>query len=977
MSVTRNNPPFMLASAIAAFCVSLASCGGGGGDASAPAANTSSDQTLVRLGLPKTVTSPSASQPETSAPAASAPAQPVDTSAPAVSTSSSASQPTATPASTTKAIGPAPLVISVATNGNDAWTGLLPAPNVTNTDGPLLTLAKAQAVARVKLQAMTLGTLPRAPIHVDIQDGTYVLPSQLNFDENDSGVSGSPVVYEAVNAGKVVLSGGLSLTTRSTTSTTFTYGLPSGAAQPTWSYGQQLYVGGKRAVLARQPNEGTYYYVTSSATVANEAAPVGRTAFKTSADAQAWVNALPADQFSGAIVNMYQSWTTGRHHFDGTAAPGTLQLSPAAKWPFLISGSNQRYFIENVKSALDAPGEWYGDASGITYLRRANDPATAPTAVLANLDRLIAIGGHPTQGKWAEFIEFRGLQLQHTRLQTPSTGLMDSQAGSLLGAAMEVDGARNVTIDNCRFSHLGSYALWLRNDVRNTTASNNTVYDAGAGGVKVGLGTQVQTDTNATSFNTITGNTITDLGHVMPGGGVGIWIGQTWDNTVTRNLVSNTTYSGISVGWTWGYGTATSGRNKISNNELINIGQGQLSDLGGVYALGISPGSEISGNLIREVRSYGGYGPSGSFGGWGIYLDEGSSQMLVQNNVVIGTDNGGFLLHYGHTNTVSNNLFAWGDMAEIGVANTDPATALSVSGNLIMPGTTIPFDRYAAPVDTTYSANSVTQTPAAANPDLTKCSPGCTMSGATLGTTTAAKGITLLNAPPAIQTMVTATLAGAGPATTTLPAASVVNGSRPLIVLGPPLPLTLDIANAPLGTQPTGMTYSPPGNMAAIQMVSQADAPAGRCLRFADNSTFLNKFDPYAWATLNHASGTSDATFTLWNDSNTNFYHEWRDSAVPYHIGPSFTITSAGISIGGKVVMPVTLNSWNTFHVRAALGSGAGTWSLDVTDSLGNKRSLTNLSTGANWTTLTWMGFVSNAMTTTNACLGSLTVSNQ
>jgi hypothetical protein len=956
-----NSPLSMPATALMALCLGLASCGGGGGADEAPAAT---DQTVTRIGLPSTITHPG---PAAVKPGAGGHFDPsTGTSDPASNAPASAHVMTATPA----------LVINVSTQGNDTWSGSLTAPNADRTDGPLRTIQAAQAKARARIADMVAGRLARQPIHVDIGTGTYTLSAPLSFTDADSGVAGSPVVYEAV--GSVILSGGMLLSTKTSTSTTFNYAVPTGATAPTWSYGQQLYVGGRRAILARQPNDGQFYFVTKPVPLVGEPAPVGRTAYQTTANALAWVNGLPSAERSNAIVNMYQSWTTGRHHFDPNAPVGALQLTPAAKWPFMASGSNQRWYVENVRSALDAPGEFYGDSTGVTYMRRADETGSAPAAILANQDRLIAVQGNASLNRWVQYLEFRGLAFQYTRLQTPSSGLLDSQAGSLLGAAIEVDGARNLVIDNCTFTRLGSYAIWLRNDVRNSTASNNTIYDVGAGGIKVGVASQSQTDVNATAFNTISGNTITDTGHVMPGGGVGVWVGQSWDNVVTRNLISNTTYSGISVGWTWGYGAATSGRNAITNNELLNIGQGAVSDVGGIYSLGITPGTVISGNLIREVRSYGGYGPGGTYGAWGIYQDEGSSQVTIQNNVVIGTDNGGYLLHFGRNNTVSNNFFAWGDMAEIGVTVTDPLTQLAVAGNLVMPMMTKPFDRFAMPVDTTYTSNFVTTTPAFAYPDLTKCLPGCAMNGASLATTTAGKGVTLTGAPTAIATMVQQTVAGAGPAATKLPNATIVNASRPPLVIGPPLPLTVDIANAPIGSQPYGLTYSPPANLSAITIASQAGAPGNnQCLRFADSSTFINKFDPYAWATLNHATGTTQATFSLYSDSNTNFIHEWRDNATIYHIGPSFTITSAGVAVAGKVVLPITLNSWNTFHVTAALGTGAGTWSLDVTDANGVKRSVTGLATGAGWTTLNWLGFISNATVTTNACLGSLNVANQ
>lgn len=862
-----------------------------------------------------------------------------------------------------------PMLLYVAPTGEDSSPGTKAVP--------FKSLAGAQGVARQHLAAMAANREPRASIKIEIQPGTYELTSSFQLTDADSGVVDSPTVYEAVIPGTVVLSGGNSLSQVNNSSTQATFSQP--AATVDWSAAQQLYVNDHRAILAREPNADTSWFVTRGGS--HPIASHGKTdtsTFGASSEALKFLSALSPQDRTRAVIDVYQSWTTGRHRLTEGPPTGEVGIAPPAKWPFLLSGTSQRWFVENVKSALDAPGEWYGDVSGITYLKQANDSGTV-TAVLPMLDVLVAIKGQASSQHWAQFLELRGLTFEYSRLLTPATGLLDGQAASEIGAALEVDAARNVTIADCKFVHLGGYGIWMRGNVRDSALSDNVLTDLGAGGIRVGLTMQASNDPTATGNIQVIGNMISHTGLIMPGA-VGIWVGQSFGNTITKNRISDTTYSGISVGWTWGYAPATAGQNAITDNLLYNIGRGEMSDLGGIYALGVQPGTVISGNLIREVRGYPGYGPGGGAGAWGIYADEGFSQAVIENNVVVGTDSGAFHLHYGRNDTLRNNLFAGGKDAELRITKSDPLTRLVAQGNLFIVKSTQPFDVHAGPADVLFARNAVSSTASGAA-DLSNCGEGCVRSTAKVITTTNPKGVTLTGASPDIAAIVNRTVANAGP----LRAASR-NNSEPQVLmsaarsikLAAPADLDLDIEGTPMGNLPAALEYRPGADPAAIQLVERASAQANsKCIQMTDSSANTNKWEPLIFARFDFSSGTAEITFQLKVDSATEFIHEWRDASSHYKAGPSFTISARGVESHGELILPVALNAWNTFHVTAKLGKGAGTWSLTIQDAAGGIKAVSDQpNISSEFHELKWVGFISNANVSSTACLGSLKVRN-
>jgi hypothetical protein len=151
---------------------------------------------------------------------------------------------------------------------------------------------------------------------------------------------------------------------------------------------------------------------------------------------------------------------------------------------------------------------------------------------------------------------------------------------------------------------------------------------------------------------------------------------NTASNLVAHNHIHHGGYTGISVGWVWGYGRSISRDNIVVKNHIHHIGQGLLSDMGGIYTLGVSPGTVLKGNHIHHVEA-------NHYGGWGIYNDEGSSHILIENNVVHDTKFAGYNIHYAKELTVRNNIFACGRLQQLSRSRVEPHKSVFFENNIV------------------------------------------------------------------------------------------------------------------------------------------------------------------------------------------------------------------------------------------------------------------------------------------------------
>ena len=602
--------------------------------------------------------------------------------------------------------------------------------------GTACTSASPCSLTQARTSVEAIDTNMSGNIVVQLAGGTYRLPAPLTFGAADSGTNGYTITWQAASGQTPVISGGQQVTNWTLhDSAKNIWSAPISGGIDT----RQLYVDGARSPQAYiSISRSDVAFTSTGLTIQNSALNYLATLPEQNRIQLESQNSFtdhfsPVQSISGTTITMQQpAWNNNNWGYD------------TVKSPFAGGG----LFLMNSYSFLSA-GEWFFDPqAGQLYYEGA--PGWSPTGhdiEMPQLTSLLQIGGSSYTSP-AHNIAFQGISFEHTTWLAPnsSIGYADQQNGTFLPqaystepsdfltscqsgctgfeatrnsldevpAAVQVSAASNISFNGDTFTHLGEVGLGIGQDANavatgvglgasNITVDHNTFTDDAGGGVVAG---GVQPDAHHPSNAAMTNQNITISNNLINGVAEdykemsGILTTYVTNAFITHNEVENLDYDGIDTGWGWGindpggsqdyvnrgtynyqpiYQTPTTLKNNIVTYNKVHDIKKLFHDGGSLYNLSASPGSVFDDNYTYSI----------SFS-TGLYMDEGSRYVTLQNNVLQDAGTWAFANSNANNNTDNNSFI--NNWYNNGGASVDTSSAHNnvLSGNVQVSGTNWP-----------------------------------------------------------------------------------------------------------------------------------------------------------------------------------------------------------------------------------------------------------------------------------------------
>ncbi len=538
-----------------------------------------------------------------------------------------------------------PLVLYVATDGNDAWSGTLAHPDAAGTDGPLATLDAARDALRA-LRAE--GRLPEGGATVMVAGGTYELSQTFELGSEDSGTAEAPVVFRAAPGEEVRLQGGRSVDAQAFSpvieaavverlqeaargqvleADLGALGIPAPAPYPEKFRGfpavPEVFFNDRRLAVASWPQEGWAHIarIIDSGSNPRVGDDTGRPGvFEYEGDRPDRWNVEAGVWLQGYWCFDWYAETIKVQSID----KATRQITLAQPHLYSVKQGNpspRRYRALNLLEELDSPGEYYIDAARNTlYLWPPDEMAGARMVISTLSGPLVAI-------RDAAYIVLRGFTVE---------------AGQ--GDGIVVSGGESVRVQACRVRNVRTVGVVVQGGARHRVEACD-IHDTGTGGVVLSGGdrkalTPAGHEAVNNHIHHYSCHQLTYANAILIGG-VG--------NRAAHNLIHDAPHQAIGVG----------GNDHIFEYNVVHHVCTQTDDCGAYYK-GRDP--SCRGNVVRYNFWHNIGSPMGH-GNAAVYFDDGDGGDFVIGNVFFRCGEPGkgsfgtVFSHGGHDLWAENNVF--------------------------------------------------------------------------------------------------------------------------------------------------------------------------------------------------------------------------------------------------------------------------------------------------------------------------------
>ena len=319
-------------------------------------------------------------------------------------------------------------------------------------------------------------------------------------------------------------------------------------------------------------------------------------------------------------------------------------------------------FIENARSLLDAPREWYADFdSGMLFYKpNSTDDAPPPSSgwVASHLETVLLVKG--TQASPVVGHQLIGVSVQHTApvfLKQYMASLSEGDWAIRPTGAVMLTGVKNALVQHCEFNSVGGNGLFIGGFARNTTVADNEFVWIGESAI-ASIGTTVRNDGTGGDQprgNVIVRNLIHEVG-IFGNQTAGYVQAMTAQTVVKRNILFNGPRAGIN--FLDGFGGGSVVEENLAFNWVRETGdhgpintwdrQAFLTELNTGTPSLIPLQNNVTRNFLLD-------GYSASFP---IDHDDGSAYYFDSENLIVY---GGYKNFLGHSKVSTNNLYIYPD----------------------------------------------------------------------------------------------------------------------------------------------------------------------------------------------------------------------------------------------------------------------------------------------------------------------------